>query len=198
MRARVFIDFWNFQLEWRNRANEAQCDWKRLGQELTAAASGCLPVNSEGLVLEETRVYASYEKGRDGKLAGWLHNFLDMQPGVRVFATERQWKARAVHCRWCQTRHELCPMCNKLLGRASEKAIDARIVTDMLALAWEDAYDVAILVTSDKDFIPAVETLQTKNIRVVNATWRGLGRQLAQVSWASFEIDDLIAALRRA
>ncbi len=43
------------------------------------------------------------------------------------------------------------------LGRAAEKTIDARIVTDLVGLAWEGAYDVAILVSADKDFIPAVE-----------------------------------------
>jgi len=35
-----------------------------------------------------------------------------------------------------------------------EKGIDTAIATDMISLAWEDAWDVAILISSDKDFIP--------------------------------------------
>ena len=67
----------------------------------------------------------------------------------------------------------------------------------MVGLAWEGAYDVAILVSADKDFIPAVEHVQAKNFKVVNATWRRRGNELAKVSWASFELDGLISTLKR-
>jgi len=72
-----------------------------------------------------------------------------------------------------------------------------RFVTDLLGLAWEDAYDAAILVSADKDFIPAVEYLQAKNFKIINAAWRGIGNELAAICWASFEIDTLISKLAR-
>lgn len=158
-------------------------------------------INSAGLgalTLEETRVYAGYEAGRENNLKNWLHNFLDRQPGVRVFTSERHWRKHPVHCRSCDTEHEKCPKCGAHLGRAAEKTVDARIVTDLVGLAWEGAYDVAILVSSDKDFIPAVEHVQAKNFKVINAAWRNRGNELAKVCWASFEIDALIASLNRA
>jgi uncharacterized LabA/DUF88 family protein len=34
-----------------------------------------------------------------------------------------------------------------------EKGVDTRIVTDMMSLAWNGAYDVAVLVSADRDFI---------------------------------------------
>lgn len=83
------------------------------------------------------------------------------------------------------------------MGRAAEKTVDARIVTDLMTLAWENSFDVALLVTSDADFIPAVEALQSKNFKVVNATWRGVGHDLATKAWASFEIDPLVETLTR-
>ncbi len=150
-----------------------------------------------GLTLEETRVYAGYEAGRENNLKSWLHNFLDRQPGIRVFTSERHWRKHPVHCRSCNVEHHECPACHAPFGRAAEKTTDARIVTDLIGLAWEDAYDAAILVSADKDFVPAVEYLQAKNFKIINAAWRGVGHELARVCWASFEVDRLVPLLQR-
>ena len=48
-----------------------------------------------------------------------------------------------------------------------EKGVDTRMVTDMISFAWSDAYDVALLVSADRDFVPVAEFLQTKGIKVV-------------------------------
>lgn len=198
MNARIFIDYWNFQLAWNERTQKAQCDWRQLPLELVRAADSLLVKATLGsLTLQETRVYAGYEAGREAKLKSWLHNFLDRQPGFRVFTSERHWREHPVHCRSCGGSTDACPACGAKFGRAAEKTIDARIVTDLIGLAWEGAYQVAILVSSDKDFIPAVEHLQAKNIHVVNATWRGRGHELAKVCWASIELDGFATALTR-
>lgn len=198
MKLRIFVDFWNFQLRWNERAGNARCDWRALPTTLAAEASKQLGAAGLGnLSLEETRVYAGYEPGRESNLKDWLHNFLDRQPGIRVFTSERHWRKHEVHCRSCDTSHERCPTCNAFFGRAAEKTIDARIVTDLLGLAWEGAYDAAILLSSDKDFIPAVEHAQAKNFKIINAAWQGRGHELAKVCWASIELDGLIAQLSR-
>jgi hypothetical protein len=199
MRVRIFIDYWNFAIDWQHRAGGQKIDWTKVPSVFVEAANTLLARAALGpLTLEETRVYASFEPGRDGRFRDWLHGFLDRQPGVRVFASERHWKQRPVRCRDCGAEHSVCPACGKLLGRAGEKTVDARIVTDLMNLAWEGAYDVALLVTSDKDFKPAVEALQDRNLKVVNARWRGLGYDLSNVCWASFEIDPCIPKLVRA
>lgn len=147
--------------------------------------------------LHETRVYASYERGRENKLKNWLDSFLDKQPGFNVIVKERHWRQKAIHCRACDTKLEECPTCKAKLGRASEKMVDSRIVTDMLSLAWDGSYDLALLLTSDADMVPAVESLQRHNLKVVNATWKGHGHELAKVSWASFHLDDVIDKMKR-
>jgi uncharacterized LabA/DUF88 family protein len=149
------------------------------------------------LKLEETRVYASYEPSHERNLRSWLLNFLDRQPGIRVFTVERHWREQPVHCRFCGRHVKECSHCGQPLGRAAEKRVDALIVTDMMSLAWEDAYDVALLVSSDRDFIPAVEKVQSKNLKVINASWQGYGHELARISWASFNLDPLLPALLR-
>ncbi|MDX9721272.1 MAG: NYN domain-containing protein [Myxococcota bacterium] len=198
MRLRLFIDFWNFQLTWNERSGGAHCDWTKLSAALSRAASETLITAELGkLELQETRIYAGFEAGREAKLKSWFDGFLDRLPGVRVFTSERHWRKQAVHCRTCRSSHEHCPTCQEPFGRAAEKTIDARIVTDLLGLAWEGAYDVAILVSADKDFVPAVELLQSKNFKVINASWTGIGNELARVCWASFYLDPLIEQLKR-
>lgn len=200
MRLRVFVDFWNFQINWNRLAGQGQCDWRSLPAVLSKEAQSRLHAAGLGNVtLEESRVYASYEPGnpKEAKLRSWLGNFLDRQPGVRVFQAERHWRQKAVHCRACDAHIGQCPACGAALGRASEKAIDSLIVTDLVNLAWESAYDVALLVSSDRDFVPAVDLLQRKNFKVVNACWNGQGNELARVCWASFPLDVLIPTLTR-
>jgi uncharacterized LabA/DUF88 family protein len=70
-------------------------------------------------------------------------------------------------------------------------------VTDMISLAWERAWEVAILVSSDRDHIPAVEFLTNKGLRVINAHFPPAGMQLARKCWASIDLSPHLAALSR-
>jgi len=195
---RLFIDFWNFQLNWNQRSDNAHCNWKALPVLLSEKVQSILEEAGLGSAqLHETRVYASYEPVRENKLRCWLETFLDKQPGFTVIKKERHWHQKSIHCRNCNTNHEECPNCGAMLGRASEKMVDSRIVTDMLTLAWDRSYDIAVLLTSDADMVPAVESLQRHNFKVINATWKGHGHELAKSSWASFEIDPFLDKLMR-
>lgn len=136
-------------------------------------------------------------KEGDRKLKGWLNTFLDKQPGINTDIRERRPRPKPFHCKACNSEISICPNCSQPIIRAGEKGVDAAIVTDMISLAWVGAYSVAILVSSDGDYVPAVERLQDKGFKVINATWRNLGHQLAQRCWASFEIDGLIPDLLR-
>jgi uncharacterized LabA/DUF88 family protein len=57
-------------------------------------------------------------------------------------------------------------------GEWLEKEVDIMLATDMLALAFRDAYDTAILVSGDSDFCYTVETIQDLGKRVINATFK--------------------------
>lgn len=77
-------------------------------------------------------------------------------------------------------------------SRSQKKAVDAAIVTDMLSLAWQNAYDIAVLVTSDADFVPAVEKVQERGLKVVNAGWASKGHELKAACWGSFDLDPIL------
>ena len=105
-----------------------------------------------------------------------------------MFIAERRDKPAAFYCRECKSEFTVCPSCQRPLVRAQEKGVDAAIVTDLLSLAWEGAFEVAILVSSDADMIPCVERVQEKGFKVINACWPGRGHDLAKACWASFDI----------
>lgn len=197
-RTRVFIDFWNFALNWRERADGARIDWPAVPRVLLDEARKKLEVAgvTEALQLEETLVYASY-LSTDTKLKGWLDSFLNRQPSFNVKSRERKSKPRKIHCQRCDGDTDKCQSCGEPLMWAPEKGVDTAIVTDLLSLAGEDAYDVAILLSSDADHIPAVEWIQARGRKVINATWANHGFDLKKTSWAEIELDTIMPLMKR-
>jgi len=58
----------------------------------------------------------------------------------------------------------------------------------MIRLAWEEAYDIAVLASLDADLVPAVEFLNLKGRKVVQAGFPPGGADLATSCWASFDV----------
>ena len=197
-RARLFIDFWNFTLAWNDRVSD-NCDWTKLP---AAVVSSCATVFErlgirDPVQLEETHVYASIDPARDAKLKQWLSNWLNRQPSFRVTVRERRARMFSVHCPTCGHDTTRCANCAESFKRAPEKGVDAAIVTDLLSLAWQGAYEVAVLVTSDADFIPAVDHVQEKGLKVINAGWRNHGHNLKKACWADLELDQIAPSILR-
>ena len=57
-------------------------------------------------------------------------------------------------------------------GDFIEKGVDIMLATDMLSLAYKNAYDSAILVSGDSDFSYTVEEVQSLGKRVENASFK--------------------------
>lgn len=80
----------------------------------------------------------------------------------------------------------------KSLGK--EKAVDIKLASDMITL--KDIYDIAIIVSGDQDYGPAVEVLKDYGKRVVNVAFKtrsgtllpGGARRLNQVTDWSYNI----------
>ncbi len=56
-------------------------------------------------------------------------------------------------------------------GEQREKQVDVYLATQVVALAYENAYDIAIIVSGDEDYVPAIEIVQQKGkiVQVVSA-----------------------------
>lgn len=196
-RIMAFVDYWNFQLglnllEARDRGlNDFRfkVDWFTLGQWLAKKACGAAGLDPAAATFEGVTIYTSFnpssEEGK--KFRGWATGTLARQPGVRVECRERRSK-QPPRCPACYQRIETCPHCSRPIQPTVEKGVDTLIATDMIRLAWENAYDLAVLATSDADLVPAVEFLRIKAQKVVQAGFPPHGTELATACWASFDV----------
>jgi len=68
-------------------------------------------------------------------------------------------------------------------GRWIEKGTDVSLVTDMLTLAYNDAYDTAILVSGDTDFVEAVRAVKARGKKVEVAMFsNAVGEELKRIA----------------
>ncbi len=196
-RIRVFIDYWNLQLTLNDREAEVtgrpdvrfKIDWRGLPAWLTRKAAeitGIANYTFEGAI-----IYASYNPNTaEGRgFNNWASSWLNRQPGIQVQCTERR-PRNPPKCTTCYQPITHCPRpeCRARLAGTIEKGVDTAIATDMIRLAWEDAYDIAVLTSSDADLVPAVKFLDQKGRKVVQAGFAPSGVHLATSCWGSFDI----------
>jgi uncharacterized LabA/DUF88 family protein len=197
-RVRVFVDYWNFQLTLNERAGGGRflVDWRGLGPWLARVA--CESVNITCHSFEGVIVYASFNPKTDEskKFRSWVTNWLGRQPGVAVRCLERQPRA-CPRCTACHREITECPHCSAKIAQTQEKGVDTLIATDMIRLAWEGAYDLAVLATLDADLVPAVEFLDMKGRKVIQAGFPPAGHHLATACWASFDVSARRDEIRR-
>jgi len=79
-----------------------------------------------------------------------------------------------------------------------EKGIDASLSTDLLWYAFQNAYDKAILITGDADFIPAVQRVRLLGKNIELWTFKhSVGKELKKnVDKVEF-IDEIIDEIKK-
>lgn len=207
-RVRVFIDYWNFQLTINEIESKARgiedyrfrIDWRAVGPILAGAACELVSVQLPQRSFDGVIIYASYNpRTSDGTgFHHWATTWLDRQPGVSVICLERRPRALP-RCPTCHRTIEHCPYdeCRARIVATVEKGVDTFIATDMIRLAWENAFDVAVLASSDADLVPAVQFLNQKGRKVVQAGFPPRGVDLATSCWASFDVRPLLPQIER-
>ena len=111
---------------------------------------------------------------------------LQRRPGIQVQSRVRHPQSPR-KCTACHQPIEFCPRteCGARLAGTAEKGVDTAIATDMIRLAWEAAYEVAVLTSSNANLVPAVEFLSLKKRRVLPAGFSPSGTSQATPCWAS-------------
>ncbi len=198
IRVRVFVDFWNFTLSMKDVDPALKVNWKALGPCLTKHAAALISDEVPG-AYQGMNVYGSYDanNAKDVALRRWFSNVLDTFPGVHTIVVARQRKKTGPKCPACYTVVDNCPSCGADMRGTEEKGVDTRLAADMISLAWEDNYDVAVLVSSDRDFVPVAEFLDTKGKKVIHGAFPKMGFHLTQKCWGSIKISDLTDEIKR-
>ena len=200
LRVRLFIDFWNLQLNWNEFHAKAGATvpipipWKDLPGILTAEVAKGQTVRFTG-----AHVYASVDNSnpKDTKLKNWFHHVLKSYTGYIVDVRLRK-PRRAIRCQEenCKTPITNCPACKSELKGTVEKGVDAAIITDLLTLAFDDNYDIAVLISGDADHAPAVQYLQKKTDKqVIQAFFKAHGDELRNACWDHVFLDDMMQKL---
>ena len=192
IRVRVFVDFWNFQSSLRREEPRFNIDWNVAGHILVAASASVVDPTAR-IAYQGMNVYGSYDPDNPNR---FLHNTVAISPGALVSEVPRQRQREGPRCPTCAAVVPVCPVCNADMRGTEEKGVDVRIATDMIRLAWMGNYDVAVLASSDRDFIPVVEFLETRNIKVIHCTFPQQGLELARACWGSISIPEIRGQFR--
>lgn len=93
---------------------------------------------------------------------------------------------------------ETCEECKHITTGYIEKGLDVNLAVDMLHLAHQKAFDVAVLISGDGDYVEAVKVLDTLGKKVVNAFVRnGRSNELAKASWSYIPLEPLLEQAKK-
>ena len=78
------------------------------------------------------------------------------------------------------------------LDEPRQKGVDVNLATDMVLFAYADQYDIAILVSGDSDFVPAVEKVKLMGKKVEVASFEnGISASLRLSADRYHNLDDV-------
>jgi uncharacterized LabA/DUF88 family protein len=189
-KVKFFVDFWNLQLRWNDhmRSNAGgrspvPLNWRKLPSVLMEGLRTVLEPNSE-ISLKGTCVFASVNphKGtRDDGLKGFLHK-LSQAPGFQVTTRDRK------------SLKELCPDCPNAIDRTVQKGVSTDIVTALFEGAINNSYDIAVLISNDADYVPAIDLLQNRlNKEIIHVGFDNSGSEVRKVAWRHILLDGDLA-----
>jgi len=115
----------------------------------------------------ETRMVAIVEElnKRRASMERRFNGWITMQNGIAIRHDGIEFRRAGA------IRYDLF---KKSLGR--EKCVDTKLSVDLILL--RDIYDVAVIVSGDQDYVPAVQAIKDAGKRVVNVAFQTRGGQL--------------------
>lgn len=192
-RAHVFVDHWNFALAQRRVAiarhgSAWRIDWTRLPQWLVGEAEAALHLDY--LEYAGTTVFTSFNPAnpRSVQHRNWATGWLGRQPGVEVVIHEQQ-RGRPPRCPTCNREAPECGYCGSEMAGYQEKRVDTDLAVRIVEAACRRKIEVAILLTSDSDLVPAADAARRAGCQVVQAGFPPGGRRLRKRCDAVIDID---------
>ena len=152
MNVKIFFDGQNFYRSLLRYDESLRVDYDRLALWITEAAGGtaaafCGAYYYVGISADAQPLVEGFLKG------------LELRPGYFV---RREPRVR---------RTGGCSACGREYEYTTEKRVDTRLVAELIQYAANGAFDAAVLVSGDDDFVPAVEAVNALGKRVWVATW---------------------------
>jgi hypothetical protein len=179
MKVSVFFDGQNFYRSLQRYDETLRVDYDRLAAWITQAVGGTSAIfagahYSGGVAAAAPPLVEGFLKG------------LELRPGYFV---KRELRVR---------RSGRCPACGGDYEYTTEKRVDTRLVADIIQYAAIGAFDAAVLVSGDDDFVPAVEAVNSLGKQVWVATWSAdeLSKDLRVRCFGQIHLSDGISTFR--
>lgn len=179
MKILIFIDGQNFYRSLLRYDETLVVDYDRLAAWITQAVGG--PTSSFG--------GAYYYVGVSPGAPAPVESFLKGLEGRTGYFVRRERRVR---------RTGRCTACGGDYEYTTEKRVDTRLVADLIHYAANGAYDAAVLVSGDDDFVPAVEAVNAlgKQVWVATLSPEELSADLRVKCFGHIHLADGVAAFR--
>src|SRR5918911_1555826 len=152
MKICIFFDGQNFYRSLLRYDETLRVDYDRLAAWITNQVGG------GGAMFGGAYYYVGVSAGAPPLVEAFLKG-LELRPGYFV---KREPRVR---------RTGRCSVCGGEYEYTTEKRVDTRLVANLIHYAANGAYDAAVLVSGDDDFVPAVEAVNALGKQVWVATW---------------------------
>jgi uncharacterized LabA/DUF88 family protein len=179
MKVCIFFDGQNFYRSLLRYDEKLRVDYDRLAAWITQKIGG------EDAIFGGAYYYVGVSTGAPQQVEAFLKG-LELRPGYFV---KREPRVR---------RTGLCPNCGGDYEYTTEKRVDTRLVADLIHYAAHGAYDAAVLISGDDDFVPAAEAVNALGKQVWVATWSAeeLSSNLRVRCFGQIRLSDGIPAFR--
>jgi uncharacterized LabA/DUF88 family protein len=179
MKVCIFFDGQNFYRSLLRYDEKLRVDYDRLAAWITQKIGG------EDAIFGGAYYYVGVSTGAPQQVEAFLEG-LELRPGYFV---KREPRVR---------RTGLCPNCGGDYEYTTEKRVDTRLVADLIHYAAHGAYDAAVLISGDDDFVPAAEAVNALGKQVWVATWSAeeLSSNLRVRCFGQIRLSDGIPAFR--
>lgn len=179
MKVSIFFDGQNFYRSLQRYDESLRVDYDRLAAWVTQAVGG------PAALFSGAYYYVGVSADAPPVVEGFLKG-LELRPGYFV---KREPRVR---------RSGRCPSCGAEYEYTTEKRVDTRLVADLLQHAASGAFDAAVLVSGDDDFVPAVEAVNALGKQVWVATWSAeeLSKDLRVRCFGHIHLSDGVSAFR--
>lgn len=179
MKVAIFFDGKNYYSGWQEHTGGQPIDFVKLSHWLTERVGGTY--------LWGSYYYTGVERDTDGAPTARLEKFLDdleRKPGFFVRRLPRR------------QRRSHCDACGADTVYTEEKQVDTTMVADIVRLAAAGAYDIAILLSGDSDYAPAMEAVRLLGKQAYVATWAGVGlsSEMRRVAFDHLDLTEAIEA----
>lgn len=183
-RSMVFIDGANLLSGWNTYQRKVTPSPELAGQyqKITRKRISFKPFINE-LTKNTDFIIGYYYDATQFPISHNKQKFYDSLRSLEITICTKKLRYKNIVCRHCNQVDE---------NIAYQKGVDVALVTEAMSLAFERAYDVAIIVSGDNDFVDAINFIKTKGLKVWVVSYKScLGDDIMRVADRVIRLDDI-------